>query len=285
MSSYELGLYEKAMPGYLSMAEKLRAAKKAGYDYVEMSIDETDEKLSRLDISKEERLELIRIMYEEGIMFRSICLSGHRKYPLGSLDPNIEKRSMEIMEKAIILADDLGIRTIQICGYDVYYEEGNDRTRERFEKNLLKAVQMAARRGVILGFETMETEFMNTVKKAMKYVDQADSIYLTVYPDIGNITNAAKTYHTSVDDDIRSGRGHLCSMHLKETRPGVFREVPYGTGHVDFEEGIHTAWECGVRRYVTEFWDVGHENWEEDLMQAADKMREILDRCQENQKC
>ena len=47
MSGYELGLYEKAMPGYLSMAEKLRAAKKAGYDYVEMSIDETDEKLNR----------------------------------------------------------------------------------------------------------------------------------------------------------------------------------------------------------------------------------------------
>lgn len=283
MSGYELGLYEKAMPGYLSMAEKLRAAKKAGYDYVEMSIDETDEKLNRLDSSKEERLELIRIMYEEGIMFRSICLSGHRKYPLGSPDPDVEKRSMEIMEKAIILADDLGIRTIQLSGYDVYYEEGNEETRKRFEKNLMKSAQMAASHGVVLGFETMETEFMNTVKKAMKYVDMVDSIYLSVYPDIGNITNAAKIYHTSVEDDIRSGKGHLCSMHLKETRPGVFREVPYGTGHVDFKEGIRTAWECGVRRYVTEFWDVGHENWEEDLTRAVVRMRGILDQCQENE--
>ena len=38
---YCLGLYEKAMPGNLTMAEKLTAAREAGYDYLEMSVDET----------------------------------------------------------------------------------------------------------------------------------------------------------------------------------------------------------------------------------------------------
>lgn len=42
-------------------------------------------------------------------------------------------------------------------------------------KNLKKSVEMAERTGVILGFETMETEFMNTVEKAMKYVTLVDS--------------------------------------------------------------------------------------------------------------
>ena len=50
---YCLGLYEKAMPGNLTMAEKLTAAREAGYDYLEMSVDETDEKLARLDMSRE----------------------------------------------------------------------------------------------------------------------------------------------------------------------------------------------------------------------------------------
>ena len=36
--------------------------------------------------------------------------------------------------------------------------------------------------------------------------------------------------------------------------------------------------ECGIRRYVTEFWDVGRGGWEDDLKQAADMMRGILDR-------
>lgn len=52
---YCLGLYEKAMPGNLTMAEKLTAAREAGYDYLEMSVDETDEKLARLDMSREEK--------------------------------------------------------------------------------------------------------------------------------------------------------------------------------------------------------------------------------------
>ena len=42
MKSYTLGLYEKAMPKDLTWEEKLLAAKEAGYDFVEISIDETD---------------------------------------------------------------------------------------------------------------------------------------------------------------------------------------------------------------------------------------------------
>ena len=39
MKPYTLGLYEKAMPKELSWREKLTAAKEAGYDFVEISID------------------------------------------------------------------------------------------------------------------------------------------------------------------------------------------------------------------------------------------------------
>lgn len=89
MKGYTLGLYEKAMPGSLTWKEKLLAAKSAGYDFVEISIDETDEKLSRLEMTGQERLELVRLMAETGIPIRTMCLSGHRKYPLGSSDPQV----------------------------------------------------------------------------------------------------------------------------------------------------------------------------------------------------
>ena len=56
MKSYELGLYEKAMPGTLSWPEKMQAAKRAGYDFIEISIDETDAKLERLEMSREEQI-------------------------------------------------------------------------------------------------------------------------------------------------------------------------------------------------------------------------------------
>ena len=277
MKQYTLGLYEKAMPKELSWREKLTAAKEAGYDFVEISIDETEEKLARLDMPKEERIGLVDLMAEVGVPIRTMCLSGHRKYPLGSNDPVICARGMEIMQKAVTLAADLGIRIIQLAGYDVYYEQGSEETRTRFEENLKKATLMAARDGILLGFETMETEFMNTVGKAMKYVNLVNSPYLNVYPDVGNITNAAVTYGTDVLEDLRSGQGHIVAVHLKETVPGKFREIPFGTGHVNFKDITHTAYALGVRRYVTEFWYVGNSKWKKDLDFARTMMSDLLD--------
>jgi L-ribulose-5-phosphate 3-epimerase len=56
--AYTIGLYEKAVPNGLTWKAKLTAAKEADYDFVEMSIDETNEKLARLDMSKEERFDV-----------------------------------------------------------------------------------------------------------------------------------------------------------------------------------------------------------------------------------
>lgn len=277
---YNLGLYEKSMPDSLSWKEKLLAARDAGYDYIEISIDVTPEKRHRLDWTKKERLDLICTMMETGIPIRSMCLSAHRDFPLGSHDPKREKQALEIMEKAIQFASDLGIRYIQIAGYDVYHETSDLESKQRFMKNLKRSVHMAERDGVVLGFETMETEFMNTTEKAMKYVTLIDSGYLGVYPDTGNITNAAVSYQTDVYEDLRLGKGHTIALHLKETVPGKFREIPYGTGHVDFKGLIDVAWDMGVRRYVTEFWDIGKANWKDDLVAAHDKFQTLLDQKQ-----
>jgi L-ribulose-5-phosphate 3-epimerase len=278
MKPYSIGLYEKAMPISLTWEEKLTCARECGYDFVEISIDEKDEKLERLDWSQKKRLELIDTMFKIGVPIRSMCLSGHRKYPFGSSDPTVRKRSMEIMEKAIQFADDLGIRIIQLAGYDVYYEESTPESRRLFEENLLKATLMASSKGIILGFETMETEFMNTTQKAMHFANLIGNPYLGVYPDSGNLTNAAITYGNSVLDDLETGRNHIFALHLKETVPGKFREIPFFTGHVDFEAVIAKAWSLGVRRFVTEMWDVGNTTWKDDIKAANSGMKAILDK-------
>ena len=274
MKEYTLGLYEKSMPNELTWEEKLNCAKECGFDTIEMSIDETEEKLARLYMSKDDREALVECMFKCGIQIRTMCLSGHRKYPLGSMEEQIRNRGMEIMERAIELADDLGIRIIQLAGYDVYYEEGNKQTRKYFEENLRKAVEMAARKGVILAFETMETEFMNTVEKAMKFVHLIDSPYLQVYPDCGNLTNAALAYKSSVAEDFSKGKGHIAAVHLKETVPGKFREITFGTGHVNFEEIIRNSWELGVRKFTAEFWYTGNEDWREVIENTKSFMEE-----------
>ena len=273
MRTYRLGLYEKSMPNTLSILEKFETAKKAGFDFIELSIDESDEKLKRLDWDMSTIKKIKEHMDHTGIYIQSICLSGHRKYPLGSIESNKSIKSLDIMEKAIILAHKLGVRYIQIAGYDAYYETSNEETRHKFLINLIKSVEIAAAYGVILAFETMETAFMNTVNKAMHYVNLLDSPYLKVYPDIGNITNAFDGDASLVVLDLVKGKGHTVAAHLKETKPGHFRNLDFGVGHTDYKACIKALFNQNVRIFVGEFWYLGEDNWFDKIVLANQFLR------------
>lgn len=279
MNPYYLGLYEKSMPNELSIKEKLVETRNSGFDFMEISIDESDEKLGRLNWDNKKRLEIVEAIWETGTRIMTMCLSGHRKFPIGSEDEKIRYRGMEIMTDAIDFAVDIGVRVIQLAGYDEYYQPSTDHTKKLFLENLKRSTEIAAKKGVILAFETMETEFMNTVEKAMNYVNMVNSPYLQVYPDLGNITNAAVMYGHTVASDLATGMNHIAAMHFKETVPGKFREVPYGSGHVDFMEGINITRNMGVRLFVGEFWYIGNEDWKQQLKFSNSFLKTRLDQC------
>lgn len=274
---YILGLYEKSMPNNLTWVEKLTEAKVAGYDQVEISIDESKPRLDRL-YNHELIDEIKDAIREVGLPIRSMCLSGHRKYPLGSHNINIQEKSLDIFYRAVDLADEIGVKIIQLAGYDVYYEEGDENTYKYFLKNLEKGIKYASSKGILCGFETMETPFMNSVSKAMNIVNIINSPYCKVYPDLGNITNSSKSEKHSLNEDINSGRGNLLAAHLKETKPGIFRDVEFGDGHVDFEKGIKALWDQGVRFYNLEFWYNEKTDFHEKLKSNREYVMKYLDK-------
>lgn len=271
---YKIGLYEKAMPKDIGWKEKFQVAKSAGYDYIEISIDETDEKLARLDWSDAQIRDVVSVAYGESMSFGSICLSGQRRYALGDKD---ETKSLEILEKAIRFARIAGIPVIQMAGYDTYYAQSTEETEKRFRKNLALGTAVAAKEGIILAFETMETPFMDTMEKAMRRILPIASPYLGVYPDIGNLNNAALLYKSDILADMEKGKGHIVAAHIKETMPGKYREVPFGTGVVDFERILKKLWQLGVRRYVTELWYTENDDWKQAVNGASSFARKILD--------
>lgn len=275
---YQLGLYEKAMPSTLSWLEKLNQTKAAGFDWLEISVDETDAKLARLDYTALEVNEIKAAMQETGIPILTMCLSGHRKYPLGSHDLNVQKRSLEIMRKAIDLASALGVRIIQLAGYDVYYETSDESTKAMFALNLNKCVKMAAKAGIILAFETMETLFMDTCIKAMVYVNLNNAPYLQIYPDIGNLTNASRISGVSLKDDLEAANGHIAAAHLKEIIEGHYREIPFGSGDTRYDEALEVLARQGVRMFTGEFWYIGSATWQADLAFANTYLRSKIEK-------
>ena len=277
MKVYSLGIYEKAMPDDLTIEEKINIAKKTGFDYMELSIDESSKKLHRLAYNWDEINQIRNSINETGIYIGSLCLSAQRKFAMGSHDENIRELSLKILERAIELSYNLGIRIIQLAGYDVYYEQGDNTSKEYFIQSLRFAASLAASKGIVLGIETMETPFIDTVEKAMYYVHLIDSPYLGVYPDIGNLTNSSLLYTKNIIQDIKLGKGHIFAAHLKETKPGTYRNLDFGNGHTEYIKCIRELYSQGVRMFTGEFWNKNEDDYRLKLLYSSDFLKSKIE--------
>ena len=276
-----LGIYEKALPRALDWPARLAAARDAGYDFVEISIDETPERLARLNWPLADRLALFRASREAGVPVPSMCLSAHRKTPFGSADATVRAAALELMKRAIDFALDTGIRVIQLAGYDVYYERPTRESRQHFVEGLRRALELASRHQVMLAVEIMDTPFLNSIGKYLALQRELDSPWFRVYPDLGNLS----AWGNDVDAELRAGAAHIVGVHVKETRAvgpgfaGQFRDLAFGAGEVDFVGCFRTLREIGYTGPLLQ------EMWTEtapDPLRAVREARDwVLERARE----
>jgi L-ribulose-5-phosphate 3-epimerase len=236
-----IGLYEKALPGEWTWEERLSKAAQAGYDFIDISIDESDARLGRLDWPASERAMLCRAIANTGVPVLTMCLSAHRKYPLGSHSPETRKQGLDILQKAIQFARDIGIRIIQVMGYDVFYEPSDDETKANFVESLRHCVQWASQAGVMLGLENVDNPYLDSIEKGLRLVLELNSPWFQLYPDMANL--AAAGYHPP--QELLLAKGHLIGVHFKDGLPGVIRGVPFEEGIVPFVETFEALAQVG----------------------------------------
>lgn len=286
LDKFPLGIYEKALPKNISWRERLNYAKELGFDFVEISIDETDERLARLDWTLEEKKEFLNTVLETGVRVPSMCFSGHRRFPLGSENKETREKSLELMRKAIEFATDLGIRNIQMAGYDVYYEPSNANTKKLYIEGMKQSLKWAEQANVMLSIEIMDHPFMNSITKYMDLASELKSPFLTVYPDVGNLS----AWNNNVRSQMIIGKGQISAIHLKDTLAvtdtfeGKFKEVPFGTGCVDFVEFFKILTEIKYNGpLLIEMWTEKSDNPIEEIKKAKEwimqKMKEGGFRC------
>ncbi|MEZ9570168.1 L-ribulose-5-phosphate 3-epimerase [Vibrio splendidus] len=274
---HRVGLYEKALPNELSWEDKLKQTKELGFDFLEISVDESDERRSRLDWNDEEVYALRRLCEKHCVPLQSMCLSAHRKFPFGSADPAIREQAVIHMEKAISLAYKLGIRTIQLAGYDVYYEPADKVTHQRFIEGMKLSARLAERSGVMLAVEIMDTDYLNSLSKFEVLSREVNSPYFTAYPDVGNISG----WNYDIVTELKLSKPRITQIHLKDTYrvtdeyKGQFRDLVIGDGEVDFNAIFETLkeTECVVP-LVIEMW-AQDERWKENILTAQKRLNEV----------
>jgi L-ribulose-5-phosphate 3-epimerase len=129
--------------------------------------------------------------------------------------------------------------------------------------------------------EIMDTPFMNSIVKFINMKKNFQSPWFTVYPDVGNLT----AWGNDVLEELELGMEHIVALHLKETlavtasHGGTFKEVPFGTGCVDFPAVFARLAELRYRGpFLIEMWTEKAEDPEKEIAAAREwifaRMRE-----------
>lgn len=242
-----LGIYEKALRWTGSWPEFFAQAGEAGFSFVDISIDETPEREARLGWTAEQRAEVRAAAAAARIELGGLCLSIHRRISPGSSDPAVRRQAIEVLDQGIDLCVDLGIPVLQLAGYFAYYEDPTPSARQWYVECLRHGAEHAARSGVLLGIENVDSTDITSIDAAMAVVEEIDSPWLQLYPDLGNITEQG----LDMVKQLRRGQGHMLALHAKDTRPGEPRRVDMGTGDVPW----------GIA-----FTELARQNWSGRLM-------------------
>lgn len=274
LGALRLGIYEKALPPPARSADGgwhtlLAQAARAGYEFAELAIDESDERRARLRWSAAERARLREAVAASGVPVRTWILSAQRATPLGSAQASTRAKALDMLRRCIDLAVDTGARLVQLPGYYVYYGPREAGARARFIDGLRIGLEAAAPAGVMLALETMDGRDITSVRRAMQIVRHVASPWLAVYADIGNLAANG----LDVASELRAARGRLAGVHLKDARLGEYRRVPFGAGIVPFAQAFAALRGSGYDGpYVVEMWNEG----DPDALQTVVRARRWL---------
>lgn len=248
----ELGIYEKALRWRGSFDDLFAQVNEGGFSFVDLAVDESSEREARLAWSQAERFAVRESARRNGVQIGGLCLSVHRRIAPGSNDSAMRARAVEVLFDGIDLCADLGISVLQLAGYFAYYEDAPDDARDGYVDCLRKGAEYAARKGVALGIENVDGSDIKSITAALTVVDEIDSPWLQLYPDIGNLAEQG----LDVVAELARGQGHMLAIHVKDVRGGEPRRVPMGQGIVPWEVAFaELARQHWSGRMMVEMWN------------------------------
>lgn len=269
-----LGVYEKAISNNLSWEDKLLLAKGSGFDCVELCIDGTDERISRLYDNKTANT-ILKAVKATGVPFYTMALTANRLYPLGSENNLVREKGMELVNRAIGLSEELGIQVIHLAAYDDLGEKSNNHTKQLFRESIEKCVRMVEGHPLNLALETMDAEFMGSCTNIVALCNEIKSNQLRCYADIGNLTSMG----LDTSAELQIGGELIVGIHLKDAMPNICRDIPFGKGIVDFDLSLRTLHNMRYTGYITaEMWSYDNESFHPYLKEVSKFLRNKLEK-------
>ncbi|NMB97274.1 MAG: sugar phosphate isomerase/epimerase [Clostridiaceae bacterium] len=223
-----------SFPGDMKIVECMKLAKKAGFEGIELALNETGE--LGLESSDEEILGYKKAAEEIGIELTSLATGLYWTYSPTSNNPEIREKAKSIIKKQIDAASLLGVDTIlvvpgavsglgvipesDIVEYDVAYD--------RAFQVIKELAPYAEEKKVCIGIENVWNKLLLSPLEMRDFIDKVGSDYVASYFDVGNVIYSGYPEHW-----IKILGKRIKKVHFKDFR----RDVGTLAGFVDLLAG------------------------------------------------
>ena len=185
------GINLYAVPGWFSLDEAFAMLNKAGYDGVELNMEQnkrSDGKLSlHYNCTESELTEIKELSKKYNLKITSFVTGLLWQYPLTSGDKELREKGKDAVKKLIDYAEFFGSDTVLVVpglvSDSIYYDEAYE--------NALTALKelkpYAEEKKVAIGVENVWNKFLLSPLEMRDFIDKIDSQYVGAYFDIGNV--------------------------------------------------------------------------------------------------
>jgi L-ribulose-5-phosphate 3-epimerase len=265
-----------------SVRECMMIAKDAGFEGIELALDEKGE--IGMD-TKDSDLTGIRKYAEElGLKIHSVATGLYWSFSLTSNDGNVRQKALTIAEKQILTAKMLGADSVLIVpgavGVDfipgceiVSYDAAYDRSLEAF----MMIKKTAEKSKINVGIENVWNKFLLSPLEVRDFIDKIDSPFVGAYIDVGNII-----YNGYPEQWIRILGKRIKKVHFKDYRReagGLCGFVDLLAGDVDWAEVMKAFGDAGYDGWATAEMIPGYkQHGEQIIYNTSGSMDKILGR-------
>ncbi len=231
--------------------ENLKLARDAGFDGVELALNETGE--FSLDSTKEEVLAIKEFGESLGLEFYSVASGLYWTYNYTSANPDNVNKAKAITKKQLEVASWLGCDTILVVpgAVEVAFDRGEvveyDVAYERALAALRELAPYAEKLGVAIGIENVWNEFLLSPMEMADFIDKVGSDFVGSYFDVGNVLYIGHPEHW-----IKILGKRIKKVHFKDYR----RAAGDLYGFVDLLSG-EVNWPAVMAKLA----EIGYDNW------------------------
>lgn len=240
--------------GGLSVEESLELAKKAGFDGVELALNETGE--MSLQSTEKELLAIKQTAEDIGISLYSVACGLYWDYSITDDDAAVRAKAKDIVKKEIDTAKILGCDSCLVIPGTVCadfinpdkvvdYQDAYDRSLEAF----LELKEYAENAKINIGLENVWNKFLTSPIEMKEFIDKIGSDYVGSYLDIGNVL-----FNGFPEQWIKILGSRIKKVHFKDYRKvagGLHGFVDLLAGDVDYPAVMEAFKEVGYDGWVT----------------------------------